>query len=42
MPTVIVYIRSKAWLKLVRECKGDDREARRKIAMMVYEKYGPG
>jgi hypothetical protein len=40
MPSVTVYVRAKAWLKLVRECKGSELEARRKIAELVHEKYG--
>jgi len=40
MPSVVIYIRSKAWIKLVHECKGSELEARRKIAELVHQKYG--
>jgi len=39
MPTIMIYVKSEAWRNLLRECKGDEREARRKIARMVNEKY---
>jgi len=40
MPDVRVYIREKAWIRLVRECGHDPLKARRKIAELVHEKYG--
>jgi len=40
MPTVRIYIREKAWAKLMKEQKHDRRKAVKKIADMVHEKYG--
>jgi len=40
MPDVRVYIREKAWSKLMIECRHDRAKARRKIAEMVHDKYG--
>lgn len=40
MPEVRVFVRAAPWDHLLKECRGDTKAARRKIAAMVNEKYG--
>jgi hypothetical protein len=40
MPEVRIYIRTKAWANLLKQCKGDMALARAEIMQLVYEKYG--
>jgi hypothetical protein len=40
MPDVKIYIREVAWANLLRECKHDQKAAKREIAEMVNRKYG--
>lgn len=40
MPDVRIYIRERAYAKLMIECRHDRAKARQKIAQLVHEKYG--
>lgn len=40
MPDVRIYVKEVTWANLLRECRHDQKAAKRKIAEMVNEKYG--